>query len=239
MSIFLKAKWENIIMVNYPVSAEILQPFIPKGVELDLYNGTAYVSLVGFLFKDIRIFNIPVPFYRTFEEVNLRFYVVRKNKNETKRGVVFINETVPNQVVAWLANKLYREHYTATPTRHHWERTKNSKKIGYQWQVDKNWNSMAVQATAASDHINEGSFEEFIFEHYFGYTKINESTSEEYKILHPSWKVNKVVRHTIQCDFEKTYGKEFGYLNAIEPHAVFMAEGSSIAVDWRRKRITE
>jgi hypothetical protein len=36
--------------------------------------------------------------------------VVRKEGNTVKRGVVFINETIPYPIVAWMANKLYNEH---------------------------------------------------------------------------------------------------------------------------------
>jgi uncharacterized protein YqjF (DUF2071 family) len=71
---FLKARWENLIMANYSIDGEILMPFLPKGVELDLYDGKAYVSLVGFIFKRSRIFNIPIPLMGTFEEINLRFF---------------------------------------------------------------------------------------------------------------------------------------------------------------------
>jgi uncharacterized protein YqjF (DUF2071 family) len=49
--------------------------------------------------------------FGTFEEINLRFYVVRKEGNTVKRGVVFINETIPYPIVALMANKLYNEHY--------------------------------------------------------------------------------------------------------------------------------
>jgi uncharacterized protein YqjF (DUF2071 family) len=57
---FLKANWENIIMANYEIDPKILLPFLPKGVELDLYNGKAYMSLVGFMFKKIKLFNVPI-----------------------------------------------------------------------------------------------------------------------------------------------------------------------------------
>jgi hypothetical protein len=50
-----------------------------------------------------------------FEEINLFFYVVRKEGNTVKRGVVFINETIPYPIVALMANK-YNEHYTVVPT---------------------------------------------------------------------------------------------------------------------------
>ena len=97
---FLKARWENLIMANYSIDPTILLPYLPAGVELDLYDGKAYVSLVGFMFKRSRIFNIPIPFMGTFEEVNLRFYVKRKVNDTYRRGVVFINETVPYKPVA-------------------------------------------------------------------------------------------------------------------------------------------
>jgi uncharacterized protein YqjF (DUF2071 family) len=55
---FLKANWENIIMANYEIDPNY--SFLPKGVELDLYNGKAYMSLVGFMFKKIKLFNVPI-----------------------------------------------------------------------------------------------------------------------------------------------------------------------------------
>ncbi|MEY3965099.1 MAG: hypothetical protein RL263_268, partial [Bacteroidota bacterium] len=83
MKTFLTARWENLIMANYAVDPEILKPYLPNGVELDFFEGKTYVSLVGFMFKNTRIFGVPVPFLGTFEEVNLRFYV----KRQDRRGV--------------------------------------------------------------------------------------------------------------------------------------------------------
>src|SRR5664279_5305449 len=107
MKNFMTAHWGNLIMANYTVDPALLMPFLPRGLDLDLHAGMAYVSLVGFLFQDSRIFGVPVPFFGTFEEVNLRFYVVRKMEGENRRGVVFIREAVPNKIVTWLANTLY------------------------------------------------------------------------------------------------------------------------------------
>lgn len=237
MAIFLKARWENIIMANYAVEPELLIPFLPKGVELDLYNGKAYVSLVGFMFKKSKLFNIPIPWLGTFEEINLRFYVFRKENSKIKRGVVFVNETIPYKAVAWMANKLYKEHYIAIPTKHLWQLGTETKNIKYQWKIGNEWNQMEVKALTKSDAMVAGSFEEFIFEHYFGYTKINETATEEYKINHPSWKTNKVIDTTSQCNFSKMYGDEFGCLSKVEPESVFIAEGSFIEVEWKRNRL--
>lgn len=237
MSVFLKANWENIIMVNYEIAPEMLYKYLPKGVTLDLYNDKAYISLVGFMFKNTKIFDVPIFKWGTFEEINLRFYVSRKVGNETRRGVVFINETVPYKAVAWLANALYREHYTAIPTRHSWKTNNQSKAIQYEWLVDKKWNSMKVLATTEKKRMPKNSFENFIFEHYYGYTKFTDTATEEYQIAHPSWLVNEILDHKIACDFEKMYGKDFAILNTTEPTAVFIAEGSAIKINWKRNKI--
>jgi len=52
---FLTAQWENLIMANYAVEPQMLQPYLPKGVELDLYEGEAYVSLGAFTSNEKRL----------------------------------------------------------------------------------------------------------------------------------------------------------------------------------------
>ena len=237
MTKFLTAQWENIIMANYAVPAEVLKKYLPQGVELDLYNNKAYVSLVGFMFKNTRIFKVPIPILGTFEEVNLRFYVKQTINNETHRGVVFINETVPYKAVAWLANKLYKEHYISIPTKHNWEINTSTKNITYNWSVNNKWNSMQVKANNASKAMIKGSFEEFIFEHYYGFTKVSESSTEKYSIQHPSWMINDIAETTINCNFGDNYGPDFEFLNHTKADAVFLAEGSAISVAWKRNKL--
>lgn len=238
MAIFLKANWENIIMVNYEIDQEILTPFLPKGVNLDLYNGKAYVSLVGFMFKKTRLFNVPIPKLGTFEEINLRFYVTRTDENNTiKRGVVFINETIPYKIVAWMANKLYKEHYTVVPTKHNIIKDDENQKIKFEWLLDNKWNSIYVENGQSSHKMKQDSFEKFIYEHYYGYTKTGDHKTEEYSLHHPSWKIHQVINYQIDCDFKAMYGNSFSVLNDTKPTAVFIAEGSSVAIEWKRTKI--
>jgi uncharacterized protein len=238
MAIFLKANWENIIMANYVINPKILVPFLPKGVELDFFNDKCYISLVGFMFKNIKLFNIPIPFFGSFEEINLRFYVKRIDENGlTRRGVVFINETIPYPIVAWMANKLYNEQYTVVPTKHNIVEDKFFKIVEFEWLLNQKWNSIKVQATVASKEMEKNSLERFIYEHYFGYTKISESETEEYKLQHPSWKVSQVTDYAIDCNFEAMYSKSFSVLNEIKPEAVFIADGSAVAIEWKRNRL--
>lgn len=239
MKVFLKAKWENIIMANYEIDPKLLIPYLPNGVSLDLFNGKAYVSLVGFMFKNTKLFNVPIPFFGSFEEINLRFYVIRKEGNILKRGVVFINETIPYQLVAWVANKLYNEHYTVVPTKHELSSNNKTKQIKFEWLLQKKWNTIAVDYESKTESMKTGSLEKFIYEHYYGYTKINDLKTEEYQLRHPRWKIHKVTDYKIDCDFEAMYGKSFSILSQTQPSEVFIAEGSDVAIYWKRNKIND
>ncbi|MCX6207930.1 MAG: DUF2071 domain-containing protein [Bacteroidetes bacterium] len=233
---FLSAHWENLIMANYAVNPDLLIPYLPNGVELDMFDNKIYVSLVGFMFKKTSLFKVPIPFFGTFEEINLRFYVKKVEGNNIKRGVVFINETVPHKSVAWLANKLYKEHYITIPTKSKIEINTPLINIDYQWKINDDWNHLAVNAEKENLQMQAGSIEEFIFEHYYGYTRINNELSQEYKVNHPRWLVNKVIDYSVHCDFKSMYGNDFSFLSDNQPDSVILAQGSPVTVKWKRTK---
>jgi uncharacterized protein YqjF (DUF2071 family) len=232
---FLKANWENLVMANYEVEPSILAPYLPNGVELDFFKNKTYVSLVGFMFKKTSLFGVPIPFFGSFEEINLRFYVKRIEGKKIKKGVVFINETVPFKIVALLANKLYKEHYISIPTKNSIDIAEH-KNIQYEWKMNEKWNSITVQSDINKYKIEPSSIEEFIFERYFGFTKLSPSCTQEYRIHHPKWNIHKILNYTIDCDFGPMYGNAFAILNNQAPNSIIMAEGSQVRVNWKRDK---
>ena len=115
---FLTAQWRTLAMLNYEIEPAILKPFVPRGTELDAWNGKTFVSMVGFLFLETKVLGVSFPMHTHFEEVNLRFYVRRKIEGEWRRGVTFLREIVPRHAIAFVANTLYNERYLALPMRH-------------------------------------------------------------------------------------------------------------------------
>ena len=109
--VFLTAEWRHLLMVNYVVDAVVLEPLVPTGTELHLWQGEAFVSVVGFRFLKTKVRGLPIPFHRDFDEVNLRFYVRRRVENEWRKGVVFIKEIVPRRAIAFVARWVYNENY--------------------------------------------------------------------------------------------------------------------------------
>ena len=231
MSVFLRAEWRKLAMANYAVEPSVLTPYLPVGTQLDLWNNTCYVSLVGFMFLNTRLKGIKVPFHTNFEEVNLRFYVKRRTSSGIKRGVVFVKEFVPKPALTFIANAIYQEHYQTVPMKHLMENesAKRIIKVAYKWKL-RDWNSFGVIADSTPIDITEGSEEEFITEHYWGYTKTGAARTSEYAVEHPRWRVYLVKDYSLDVDFGSLYGKTFDFLGNQKPVSVFLAEGSEIIV---------
>jgi uncharacterized protein YqjF (DUF2071 family) len=227
---FLSAEWRNIILVNYAVKPSLLQAHLPHGVEIDLFRDTCYVSLVGFMFVNTRILGLPIPLHRDFEEINLRFYVRKKVNGSWRRGVVFVSEIVSKRAISLVARTLYREPYTTMPTRHSWEENETGKRIEYRWEMDGKWQHVSAEAERRGLEIGQGSKEEFITEHYYGYTRWNNSKTREYEVQHPRWLLNPVKNYHIGVDFAALYGEKFGFLTRDTPRSVLLAEGSAVRV---------
>ncbi len=231
---FLKAEWRKLALANYRVDPATLKPFVPYGTELDLWQDTCYVSLVGFMFLNTRMLGLKIPFHINFEEVNLRFYVKRKEHGEWKRGVVFIKEIVPKPALTFVANTVYGENYETMPMKHSWENSGNLLKVNYSWQKNSRWQHFAITAEAESKELIQGSETEFITEHYWGYAHVNSAKSNEYEVTHPKWRAYPVKEYKIEVDFGAVYGNEFGFLNKETPVSVMLAEGSEITVESKK-----
>ena len=232
--IFLKAEWKNLVMANYIVPPGLLKPYLPGGTELDFFEGKCYMSLVGFLFAHTRILGFKIPFHMNFEEVNLRFYVIRNDGTKVKRGVVFIREIVPKRMISWVANTFYNEHYSTTRMKHQIHFVEEMQTVNYSWKNGRRWN--AILATASLIPISQipGSRENFITEHYWGYSKSKNGTTE-YAVEHPQWKIFPVTGYQVDCNFGAQYGNDFIILDQLDPDFVCWAEGSLIQV--RNKKI--
>lgn len=227
---FLAAAWRNLLMANYAIDPAILQPFVPCHTELDMFEGVHYVSLVGFLFENTRVLGLSLPYHRTFEEVNLRFYVRYRDGNEWKRGVVFMKEIVPRPLITFVANTVYGEKYATHPMRHEWKSDPEGLHVSYEWKVGRTWNCLRALAAAKPQPIAAGSAEEFITEHYWGYTFVNKDCTGVYEVQHPKWRVHPVQRYEIECSTAALYGAAFAEPLAQAPRSVFLAEGSAIQV---------
>lgn len=219
-------------MLNYVVPPEALAPFVPAGTELDTWEGKTFASVVGFLFLDTRVLGVAIPGHRDFEEVNLRFYVKRKAEEGWRRGVVFVKEIVPRAAIAGVARLLYGEKYVAMPMRHSitGDPTRGGMYVMYGWRFRGRWNGIGAMVGGSPQEAAPGSEEEFITEHYWGYSSRRGGGATEYRVDHPRWRVWPLLRPVLDCDVAALYGSRFAEPLSGEPSSAFLADGSEVAV---------
>lgn len=229
--IFLTAEWKHLAMLNYEIEPSLLASLVPAGTELDSWNGRAFISVVGFLFCQTRVFGLPIPFHRNFEEVNLRFYVRRKANDGWRRGVVFVKEIVPRAAIAFVAQRFYNEPYITLPMSHRIESASRLvASAEYCWHFGNKQHALKLTTQGAAQELRDGSEAEFITEHYWGYNRQRNGSTLEYRVEHPRWRVYETTDARLDCDVGSLYGKRFRDSLNEKPSSAFLAEGSAVTV---------
>ena len=205
---------------------ELLAPRLPPGLELDTRDGQAFASLVCFDFQDTRVLGIPWPGFRSFPELNLRFYVRRGQE----RGVVFVREFVPQRFVAWMARTLYNEPYLATTMTS--AVVDEPERIQVEHRLAFAGRTHTMRAVGSKPAVVPGpeSAEAFFKEHHWGYGKTRRGRTLRYHVWHLVWAVYPVREAHIDLDWGTVYGSEWAIMQAAAPVSTVLAVGSAIAV---------
>jgi uncharacterized protein YqjF (DUF2071 family) len=218
-------------MLNYEVDPAYLQKYIPAGTELDSFDGKTYVSLVGFRFCRTKLLGtIPIPFHTEFEEINLRFYVRRSEAGETRRGVVFIAEIVPKRAIAFTARLFYNENYVRRPMAHRVFSKDSKVEVEYSWRSGNQGCKLQAHASGTPSLPTQGSLEQFITEHYWGYSRQPNGGAVEYHVAHAPWKVWSANKANFSGDPSDLYSDELSQVLTKAPASAFIADGSPVRV---------
>ncbi len=229
--VFLSTEWRDLLMLNYEIDPELLRQFVPRGTELDSFEGKTYVSLVGLRFARTKLFGlISVPFHSDFDEVNLRIYVRRREGSEIRRGVMFISEIVSLPAVTFIARLAYAENYRTLPLRHSINLADSGGSLEYSWELNRQRFRLHGQTQGSPSRASDGSLEQFISEHYWGYSRRRDGSSLEYHVAHERWRIWRASSATFEGDGAALYGPDFGSILSRPPRSAFIADGSPVLV---------
>jgi uncharacterized protein len=71
-------EWHNTVFFHWKVPYTLIKKYLPPALEPDTFDNTAWVSLVAFEVKKMRMRNLPVlPYISNFHEINVRTYVIK------------------------------------------------------------------------------------------------------------------------------------------------------------------
>jgi len=81
-------RWVDLAFLHWRVSPEALRPLIPASLDVDTFDGDAWVGVVPFRMTDIHPVALPsIPTMRDFPELNVRTYV----RHGSRSGVWFFS----------------------------------------------------------------------------------------------------------------------------------------------------
>src|ERR1041385_7834365 len=85
----MRQSWRDLCFLHWRYPSPIIRRLVPPGLEVDLYDGSAWVGLVPFVIADLTLPKAPaLPWISSFPETNLRTYVV---DSQGRRGVWFFS----------------------------------------------------------------------------------------------------------------------------------------------------
>jgi hypothetical protein len=100
--------WHDLLFAHWPVHAELLRPRLPAGVELDLFDGQAWLGVVPFRMTGVRArFLPPLPGLSAFPELNVRTYAMAGGRP----GVLFLSLDARSAVAVAAARRFFHLPY--------------------------------------------------------------------------------------------------------------------------------
>jgi uncharacterized protein YqjF (DUF2071 family) len=100
----MKQQWRDLAYIHWRYDPAVVQELLPEGIEVDTFDGSAWVGLIPFSMRNISFpFIPPVPYFGSFPEVNVRTYVKRNGVP----GVWFFSLDVNRLIPAFVARTTY------------------------------------------------------------------------------------------------------------------------------------
>ena len=104
----MRQTWDRLLFAHWPVHFDALRPLVPAALELDRYNGEAWLGVVPFLMRNVRPRALPaVPWLSAFPELNVRTYVTVGGK----AGVYFFSLDAGNPLAVEIARRWFHLPY--------------------------------------------------------------------------------------------------------------------------------
>ena len=182
----ITADWQNLVLLSWPIDDSAVTRLLPRGLEIDRFNGDAFVSAVGLTISNLRVLGVPT-WPTRFEQVNFRFYVrQRLSSGGYRRGVVFLKQLVPHRTTALTARLLYGEPFARVPISHGcWEQQAclldAHRNFAYSWERNGRTEGFWAETDLAAEFPETGSLTEFLTVRHWGYNGRPGDNTKAYK----------------------------------------------------------
>ena len=157
--------WRNLTFLHWEIASEELEPLLPSGLKLDLFEGKAYIGIVPFEMKNIRPAWCPQVLGFNFLETNVRTYVIHNQEP----GVFFFSLDASSYIAVKVARWIWHLPYF------HSAMTLSNKDAIYNYtlkRTDKVQSQIKIEVSETLPPSEADSLEYFLLERYLLFTEL-------------------------------------------------------------------
>ncbi|HKQ61744.1 MAG TPA: DUF2071 domain-containing protein [Candidatus Polarisedimenticolaceae bacterium] len=183
--------WHDLLFAHWPIEPTILVSKLPRGLELDLYDGGAWLGVVPFRMTNVAPRAVPaLPWVSAFAELNVRTYV----RIGDRPGVYFFSLDAANSLAVAVARTLFHLPYHVASM----DVTEQGERIRYRSRRESATTGTAEFGASYGPlgpafHPDPGSLEHFLTERYCLYAVDGSEGLRRVEIHHPRWRLQSAV----------------------------------------------
>ncbi len=213
-------EWNNAIFLHWQVELSELKKFVPKELEIDLFDGKPWISVVAFTMEKIRPKNLPsFSPISNFDEINIRTYVKFNNKT----GVYFLSIEGGKSLSCKVAKGMSELPYRFSKIK----RTENQYESNNQEFNDR----LNIQFGIGNETTEKTELEKWLTERYALFQNTEKSINE-FEIHHLEWPINELKL----TNFEFNYPR-FKNLIKNDPVKTQFSKGVKVLA-WGKNKLT-
>ncbi|MFC4873193.1 YqjF family protein [Negadavirga shengliensis] len=214
-------EWNNAVFLHWQVAYEEIRKFVPDDLEIDLFEGKPWVSLVAFTMEKVRPRKLPsFSPLSDFDEINIRTYV----KHNNKTGVYFLSIEGGTKISCQLAKAL-----SALPYRY--SKIERRENIYYSENKQSN-DKLKIIYQVGRELKEKTELDKWLLERYALFQDTQASINE-FEIHHAEWPAFKIDLKEIKIEYPK-----FNELLDNSPDRIHYSTGVQV-VAWDRKKYTK
>lgn len=220
-----RQSWRDLLFAHWPIDAARLRSLIPQGLQVEEFDGTAWIAVVPFRMTGVTRRPFPaLPWLSAFPELNVRTYVTR----DGRPGVWFLSLDATNPVAVWAARRFFHLPYSQAAM----SMRRLGEGIRYRSARQGAEFVGSYRPMSSIERSAPGTLEHWLTERYCLYARATDGSLWRNDVHHPPWPLQKA-----EADIETNTMLASHRLSIEGPPLLHFAERIDVVV-WPGERIS-